>query len=232
MSRGGGAPAQPCKILAAGGKRGLVKLIHPRNNVAYGEFRASRKALSVLRFNHHRENFLFSESFPFFYRITTTINSLYYLTPSPYRCIKHLAFTFSFVAGSYDNKIVMWDIGGVDSNYNFKVVWVFLLESFTCIPEVQTEFSWWVWDFFLPFVFAVSCWCWRLVPHRCTSVSLLLRPAHIYWLPVKTACTASTHNSVPTTPLRGRTIFALALLSFNVTTEYTQYVFLYIIYDD
>ncbi|XP_026225741.1 leucine-rich repeat and WD repeat-containing protein 1 [Anabas testudineus] len=90
MSRGGGAPAQPCKILAAGGKRGLVKLIHPRNNVAYGEFRASRKALSVLRFNHHRENFLFT--------------------------------------GSYDNKIVMWDIGGVDSNYNFKVVQLLMLE--------------------------------------------------------------------------------------------------------
>uniref|UniRef100_A0A3Q3EYV4 Leucine-rich repeats and WD repeat domain containing 1 n=1 Tax=Labrus bergylta TaxID=56723 RepID=A0A3Q3EYV4_9LABR len=58
MSRGGGASAQHCSILAAGGKRGLVKLIHPRNNVAYGEFRASRKALSVLRFNHHQGNFL------------------------------------------------------------------------------------------------------------------------------------------------------------------------------
>lgn len=62
MSRGGGASAQHCSILAAGGKRGLVKLIHPRNNVAYGEFRASRKSLSVLRFNHHMGNFLFSES--------------------------------------------------------------------------------------------------------------------------------------------------------------------------
>ncbi|TNN79198.1 Leucine-rich repeat and WD repeat-containing protein 1 [Liparis tanakae] len=61
MSRGGGASAQHCSIVAAGGKRGLVKLIHPRNNVAYGEFRASRKALSVLRFNHHQGNFLFSE---------------------------------------------------------------------------------------------------------------------------------------------------------------------------
>ncbi|XP_040005473.1 leucine-rich repeat and WD repeat-containing protein 1 [Xiphias gladius] len=90
MSRGGGASAQHCSILAAGGKRGLVKLIHPRNNVAYGEFRASRKSLSVLRFNHHQGNFLFT--------------------------------------GSYDNKIVMWDIGGVDSQYNFKVVQLLLLE--------------------------------------------------------------------------------------------------------
>ncbi|XP_022594517.1 leucine-rich repeat and WD repeat-containing protein 1 [Seriola dumerili] len=90
MSRGGGASAQHCSILAAGGKRGLVKLIHPRNNVAYGEFRASRKALSVLRFNHHQGNFLFT--------------------------------------GSYDNKIVMWDIGGVDSQYNFKVVQLLVLE--------------------------------------------------------------------------------------------------------
>ncbi|XP_023257393.1 leucine-rich repeat and WD repeat-containing protein 1 [Seriola lalandi dorsalis] len=101
MSRGGGASAQHCSILAAGGKRGLVKLIHPRNNVAYGEFRASRKALSVLRFNHHQGNFLFT--------------------------------------GSYDNKIVMWDIGGVDSQYNFKVVQLLVLEISTtplhiCLP--------------------------------------------------------------------------------------------------
>lgn len=59
------AAAQPCSILAAGGKRGVVKLIHPRNNVAYGEFRASRKALSVLRFNHREGNFLFSKSFAY-----------------------------------------------------------------------------------------------------------------------------------------------------------------------
>ncbi|KAM9846475.1 leucine-rich repeat and WD repeat-containing protein 1 [Aulostomus maculatus] len=104
MSRGGGASAQHCSILAAGGKRGLVKLIHPRNNVAYGEFRASRKALSVLRFNHHSGNFLFT--------------------------------------GSYDNKIVMWDIGGVDSQYNFKVVQLLVLESSAtplhlCLPPTS-----------------------------------------------------------------------------------------------
>ncbi|XP_073335893.1 leucine-rich repeat and WD repeat-containing protein 1 [Pagrus major] len=90
MSRGGKASAQHCSVLAAGGKRGLVKLIHPRNNVAYGEFRASRKALSVLRFNHHQGNFLFT--------------------------------------GSYDNKIMMWDIGGVDIQYNYKVVQLLVLE--------------------------------------------------------------------------------------------------------
>ncbi|XP_030602974.1 leucine-rich repeat and WD repeat-containing protein 1 isoform X2 [Archocentrus centrarchus] len=90
MSRGGTASAQHCSILAAGGKRGIVKLIHPRNNVAYGEFRASRKALSVLRFNHYQGNFLFT--------------------------------------GSYDNKILMWDIGGVDSQYNFKIVQLLVLE--------------------------------------------------------------------------------------------------------
>ncbi|XP_029925685.1 leucine-rich repeat and WD repeat-containing protein 1 isoform X2 [Myripristis murdjan] len=83
MSREGGASARLCSILAAGGKRGLVKLIHPRNNIAYGEFRASRKALSVLHFNPRQGTFLFT--------------------------------------GSYDNKITMWDIGGVDSQYNFKV---------------------------------------------------------------------------------------------------------------
>lgn len=29
---------------------------------------------------------------------------------------------FTLAAGSYDNKIVMWDIGGIDIQYNFKVV--------------------------------------------------------------------------------------------------------------
>ncbi|XP_008304499.1 leucine-rich repeat and WD repeat-containing protein 1 [Stegastes partitus] len=90
MSRGGTASAQQCSILAAGGKRGLVKLIHPRNNVAYGEFRGSKKSLSVLRFNPRQGNFLFT--------------------------------------GSYDNKITLWDIGGVDSQYNFKVVQLLVLE--------------------------------------------------------------------------------------------------------
>ncbi|KAM8834892.1 leucine-rich repeat and WD repeat-containing protein 1 isoform 1-T1 [Synchiropus picturatus] len=91
MSSGGGAAAKHCSILAAGGKRGIVKLIHPRNNIAFGEFRASRKSLSVLRFNHQQGNFLYT--------------------------------------GSYDNKIIMWDIGGVDSNYNYKLVQLLMLDS-------------------------------------------------------------------------------------------------------
>ncbi|XP_061754990.1 leucine-rich repeat and WD repeat-containing protein 1 [Nerophis ophidion] len=106
MSRGGGASALTCSILAAGGKRGLVKLIHPKYNVAYGEFRASRKALSVLRFNHRRGNFLFT--------------------------------------GSYDNKIILWDIGGVDSSYNFKVLQLLALESSAtplhiCLPPAGAD---------------------------------------------------------------------------------------------
>ncbi|XP_005809933.1 leucine-rich repeat and WD repeat-containing protein 1 [Xiphophorus maculatus] len=106
MSRGGSAPSQPCSVLAAGGKRGLVKLIHPRNNMAYGEFRASRKSLSVLRFSHRQGNFLFT--------------------------------------GSYDNKIIMWDIGGVDKHFNFKVVQLLTLEVGTtplhiCLPPSSPD---------------------------------------------------------------------------------------------
>ncbi|MEQ2254154.1 hypothetical protein ILYODFUR_000746 [Ilyodon furcidens] len=106
MSRRGSAPSQACSILAAGGKRGVVKLIHPRDNVAYGEFRASRKPLSVLRFNHRRGNFLFT--------------------------------------GSYDNKIAMWDVGGVDSHYNFKVVQLLTLEVgatplHICLPPAAPD---------------------------------------------------------------------------------------------
>ncbi|XP_054902679.1 leucine-rich repeat and WD repeat-containing protein 1 isoform X2 [Poeciliopsis prolifica] len=106
MSRGGSAPSQPCSVLAAGGKRGLIKLIQPRYNMAYGEFRASRKSLSVLRFNHRRGNFLFS--------------------------------------GSYDKKIIMWDIGGVDKHFNFKVVQLLKLEVGTtplhiCLPPASPD---------------------------------------------------------------------------------------------
>ena len=60
MSRDSGA-ARPVSVLAAGGKQGVVKLIHAQANVAYGEFRASRKALSTLRFSPRQGNLLFSE---------------------------------------------------------------------------------------------------------------------------------------------------------------------------
>ncbi|XP_055082753.1 leucine-rich repeat and WD repeat-containing protein 1 [Periophthalmus magnuspinnatus] len=101
MCCGRGIAAQPCNVLAAGGKRGMVKLIHPRNNIAYGEFRASRKALSVLHFNPNKGNFLYT--------------------------------------GSYDNKIVLWDIGGLDNHYNYKVVSLMSLECGStplhlCVP--------------------------------------------------------------------------------------------------
>ncbi|XP_010869188.2 leucine-rich repeat and WD repeat-containing protein 1 [Esox lucius] len=106
MSREGNGGLRPCRILAAGGKRGLVKLLHPRANMAYGEFRASRKPLSVLRFSSHQGNFLFT--------------------------------------GSNDNKIVMWDIGGVDSEYNFKVIQLLVLETnsaplHVCLPPATPD---------------------------------------------------------------------------------------------
>ncbi|XP_049599187.1 leucine-rich repeat and WD repeat-containing protein 1 isoform X1 [Syngnathus scovelli] len=106
MSRGPGALAQPVSILAAGGKRGLVKLIHPRCNVAYGELRVSRKALSVLRFDPRQGNFLFT--------------------------------------GCYDNRIVLWDIGGLDSEYKFKALQLLALESVStplhiCLPPSGSD---------------------------------------------------------------------------------------------
>ncbi|XP_073697317.1 leucine-rich repeat and WD repeat-containing protein 1 [Garra rufa] len=62
MSRTGGS-ARPCNILAAGGKRGLVKLIHPRVNLAFGEFRASRRAISIMRFSPRNATFLFTGTY-------------------------------------------------------------------------------------------------------------------------------------------------------------------------
>ncbi|KAJ8402259.1 hypothetical protein AAFF_G00371240 [Aldrovandia affinis] len=96
MTREGGG-MRWVTVLAAGGKKGLVKLIHPHANLAYGEFRASRRALSILRFSPTQQTFLFT--------------------------------------GSYDNKIVMWDIGGVDGDYNFKVSQLLALE--TCSTPLQ-----------------------------------------------------------------------------------------------
>ncbi|KAK0148765.1 Leucine-rich repeat and WD repeat-containing protein 1 [Merluccius polli] len=90
MSRANSAPVRPCSILAAGGKRGLVKLMYPLANVAYGEFRASRKAMSTLQFSPRQGNHLFT--------------------------------------GAYDNKITLWDIGGIDSQYNFKVSQLMVFE--------------------------------------------------------------------------------------------------------
>ncbi|KAJ8342923.1 hypothetical protein SKAU_G00328510 [Synaphobranchus kaupii] len=91
MSREGVGVVRKLSVLAAGGRKGVVKLIHPQANLAYGEFRASRRVLSTLRFCPHQQSFLFT--------------------------------------GSYDNRIVMWDIGGVDSDYTFKVSQLLVLET-------------------------------------------------------------------------------------------------------
>ncbi|KAK9974091.1 hypothetical protein ABG768_022200 [Culter alburnus] len=90
MSRTGGS-TRPCNILAAGGKRGLVKLIHPRVNLAFGEFRVSRRAISIMRFSPRNVSFLFT--------------------------------------GTYENKIFLWDIGGLDRDYNFKISKLLVLET-------------------------------------------------------------------------------------------------------
>ncbi|RXN22590.1 leucine-rich repeat and WD repeat-containing 1 [Labeo rohita] len=90
MSRTGGS-TRPCSILAAGGKRGLVKLIHPRVNLAFGEFRVSRRAISIMRFSPRNATFLFT--------------------------------------GTYENKIFLWDIGGLDRDYNFKISKLLVLET-------------------------------------------------------------------------------------------------------
>lgn len=44
--------------------------------------------------------------------------------PCPTHTLPHSPVSSSLSAGSYDNKIVMWDIGGVDGQYNYKVVCV------------------------------------------------------------------------------------------------------------
>lgn len=90
MSKTGGS-ARPCNILAAGGRRGFVKLIHPRANLAFGEFRVSRRPISIMCFNPRKSTFLFT--------------------------------------GTYENKIFLWDIGGLDQDYNFKISKLLTLET-------------------------------------------------------------------------------------------------------
>ncbi|XP_062844708.1 leucine-rich repeat and WD repeat-containing protein 1 [Trichomycterus rosablanca] len=95
--------ARPCSVLAAGGKRGMVKLIHPRANLAYGEFRASRRAISIMRF--------------------------------------YTSFLFT---GTYDNKIIMWDIGGLDRDYNYTASQLLVLETRSsplhlCLPPSSPD---------------------------------------------------------------------------------------------
>lgn len=105
MARDGGF-TRSCSILAAGGKRGVVKLIHPRANLAYGEFRASRKSISMLHFSPCQTSFLFT--------------------------------------GAYDNKIIMWDIGGLDRDYNFKTSQLLIMETcstplYFCLPPCSPD---------------------------------------------------------------------------------------------
>ncbi|XP_053313114.1 leucine-rich repeat and WD repeat-containing protein 1 [Spea bombifrons] len=78
-------------ILAAAGKLGIIKLIHPKINLAYGEIKAHKKAISVICFSPHQETFLFS--------------------------------------GSYDKRIILWDIGVPDCEYNFRASQLLILDA-------------------------------------------------------------------------------------------------------
>uniref|UniRef100_A0A4W4EAD4 Origin recognition complex-associated protein n=1 Tax=Electrophorus electricus TaxID=8005 RepID=A0A4W4EAD4_ELEEL len=105
MSREGTC-VRPCSVLAAGGTRGVVRLIHPRANLAYGKFRVGRRPISILRFCPRRGNFLFT--------------------------------------GTYDKKIVMWDIGGLDRDYNFKTSQLLVLQTGStplhlCLPPSSPD---------------------------------------------------------------------------------------------
>ncbi|XP_039612549.1 leucine-rich repeat and WD repeat-containing protein 1 [Polypterus senegalus] len=78
-------------VLAAAGTRGIVKLIHPRANLAYGEFKASKKPVSALVFSPVQEAFLFT--------------------------------------ATYEKKIILWDIGGLGEEYDFRVSKLLTLET-------------------------------------------------------------------------------------------------------
>ncbi|XP_064425107.1 leucine-rich repeat and WD repeat-containing protein 1 isoform X2 [Latimeria chalumnae] len=78
-------------VLAAAGRRGIVKLIHSKANYCYGEIKAHKKSISALCFSPKQDTFLFT--------------------------------------GSYDKKIILWDIGVPETEYNFKVSQLLVLET-------------------------------------------------------------------------------------------------------
>ncbi|KAM4796497.1 leucine-rich repeat and WD repeat-containing protein 1 [Rhinophrynus dorsalis] len=82
-------------VLATGGTRGAVRLIHAKVNLCYGEIKAHKKAISIMCFSPKQETFLFT--------------------------------------GSYDKRIILWDIGVPDVEYNFRASQLLTLDT-TAVP--------------------------------------------------------------------------------------------------
>ncbi|KAM5181767.1 leucine-rich repeat and WD repeat-containing protein 1 [Mantella aurantiaca] len=78
-------------ILASGGKYGIVRLMHPKVNMCYGEIKAHKKAISIMCFSPVHDTFLFT--------------------------------------GSYDKRILLWDIGVPDYEYNFRASQLLTLDT-------------------------------------------------------------------------------------------------------
>ncbi|XP_018429067.1 PREDICTED: leucine-rich repeat and WD repeat-containing protein 1 [Nanorana parkeri] len=78
-------------VLAAGGKYGVVRLMHPKGNMCYGEIKAHKKAISIMCFSPAHDTFLFT--------------------------------------GSYDKRIILWDIGVPDYEYNFRASQLLTLDT-------------------------------------------------------------------------------------------------------
>ncbi|NWI85471.1 LRWD1 protein, partial [Pitta sordida] len=78
-------------ILAAAGRRGIVKLIHVAADFCYGEIKAHKKPIATICFSPTQETHLFT--------------------------------------ASYDKRIVLWDIGIPDCDYNFKASQLLVLEA-------------------------------------------------------------------------------------------------------
>ncbi|XP_038615221.1 leucine-rich repeat and WD repeat-containing protein 1 [Tachyglossus aculeatus] len=78
-------------VLAAAGRRGVVKLIHVRAGFCYGEIKAHRKPVATACFSPAHETHLYT--------------------------------------ASYDKRIILWDIGVPDCEYNFKASQLLVLEA-------------------------------------------------------------------------------------------------------
>ncbi|XP_068126366.1 leucine-rich repeat and WD repeat-containing protein 1 isoform X2 [Hyperolius riggenbachi] len=78
-------------VLAAGGKCGAVRLMHPKVNLCYGEIKAHKKAIAIMCFSPSQDTFLYT--------------------------------------GSYDKRIILWDIGVPDHEYNFRASQLLTLDT-------------------------------------------------------------------------------------------------------
>ncbi|KAM4047956.1 leucine-rich repeat and WD repeat-containing protein 1 isoform 1-T2 [Anomaloglossus baeobatrachus] len=136
-------------ILAAGGRFGVVKLMEPKVGLCYGEIKAHKKAISTLCFSPTQDTFLFTGRADA--SISPPCSWKDGVRASPGPCSRPKKVSSAVVcsggatdaccdglilrgpilraAGSYDKRIILWDIGVPDHEYNFRASQLLTLDT-------------------------------------------------------------------------------------------------------